>query len=193
MPQSPPPPPPPPSHHDSMSSTTVPLHLPSEIQQRLPPRIEITQLLNDGHQRVSIESQNGKPGSRDNNAENTKTIQLPTIIPQTLEPTSRIGQEIGRMEIKRSHPPVDSFGRANPKRAGNTESWLAHSRGDPAPVPCRYCHKGKPKFEGCILLPGYFCGACTNCHINGEDSRCDYYQSSGMYLLSSSSHENQLV
>jgi Protein of unknown function (DUF3716) len=40
---------------------------------------------------------------------------------------------------------------------------LLATRGDVAPVPCNSCANGRGKFSVCVILEGYFKGACASC------------------------------
>ena len=60
----------------------------------------------------------------------------------------------------------------------NYEASLADQRGTPSYRPCTHCsHPSRPggPFTVCIVLAGFFDGACTNCKVNNTASRCSLY------------------
>ncbi|KAK4665677.1 hypothetical protein QC763_403925 [Podospora pseudopauciseta] len=69
--------------------------------------------------------------------------------------------------VKRDH-------RRNPmynwQPHADCEAALAHSRGDIAPEPCDRCREGQGRFAECVVMPGKFKGACTNCRWAAKDS-----------------------
>ena len=60
----------------------------------------------------------------------------------------------------------------------NYEACLADQRGMPPPLQCKHCsHPSRPggPFTECVVLTGFFGGACTNCKVNNTASRCSLY------------------
>jgi hypothetical protein len=56
---------------------------------------------------------------------------------------------------------------------------LLATRGDIAPVPCHACMKGRGKFNICVVLDGFFKGACASCQLSGRPNRCSIKQIDG--------------
>jgi hypothetical protein len=54
----------------------------------------------------------------------------------------------------------------------NLEATLAYTRGVLQEEECTHCAKGSGPFTSCVVMPGFFKGACTNCHYNDNASRC---------------------
>lgn len=57
-------------------------------------------------------------------------------------------------------------------RPVNHEAALAQSRGHEAPTACEHCQRQRGVWIGCVIVPGYFRGACANCHYMGQGTRC---------------------
>lgn len=57
-------------------------------------------------------------------------------------------------------------------RPVNHEAALAQSRGQEALAPCDHCNRQRGIWVGCVVVPGYFRGACANCHYMGQGTRC---------------------
>ncbi|RDW91141.1 hypothetical protein BP5796_02306 [Coleophoma crateriformis] len=56
----------------------------------------------------------------------------------------------------------------------------AHLVGIPAAEPCDFCSRKGGDLVGCIVLPGEFRGACTNCVFASRRAACDFpYQATG--------------
>jgi len=88
-------------------------------------------------------------------------------LPQTRNSILRAGRIAPRLT-----PPATS------QINSNYEASLADQRGSPAPRPCKHClHPSRPggPFTECIVLTGFFEGACTNCKVNNTASRCSLY------------------
>ncbi|CAD6441934.1 3ee1b2a2-ad7f-463b-b83f-070cfaa8e255 [Sclerotinia trifoliorum] len=58
------------------------------------------------------------------------------------------------------------------RRVPNEESWLATQVGELQVRACRNCAKGNGPFTDCVVVPGRFKEACTNCYYGGTGSRC---------------------
>jgi len=88
-------------------------------------------------------------------------------LPQTRNSTLRAGRTTPRMTT-----PATSQIRSN------YEACLADQRGMPPPLQCKHCsHPSRPggPFTKCVVLAGFFGGACTNCKVNNTASRCSLY------------------
>jgi hypothetical protein len=86
---------------------------------------------------------------------------------QTRNSTLRAGRMAPRLT-----PPATS------QIIANYEASLADQRGVLPPQRCKHClHPSRPggPFTECIVLAGFFEGACTNCKVNNAASRCSLY------------------
>jgi hypothetical protein len=100
-------------------------------------------------------------------------------LPKTRKSSMRAGRIAPRLT-----PPATS------QINSNYEASLADQRGSPPPRPCTHCsHPSRPggPFTVCIVLAGFFGGACTNCKVNNTASRCSLY-SSAFYTSDLSDH-----
>lgn len=62
----------------------------------------------------------------------------------------------------------------DPRRPWNLEVSLAFMRGEVVSDACKHCLKTQGPFKECVILPGYFQGACTNCEYNDHGERCTF-------------------
>jgi hypothetical protein len=88
-------------------------------------------------------------------------------LPQTRNSILRAGRIAPRLT-----PPATS------QINSNYEASLADQRGSPPPRACRHClHASRPggPFTECIVLEGFFEGACTNYKVNNTASRYSLY------------------
>ena len=61
-------------------------------------------------------------------------------------------------------------------RHANREAALAFSVGDlrTGTAACDRCQRNRGAFVGCVVVSGFFKGACANCHHGGEASKCSF-------------------
>lgn len=59
-------------------------------------------------------------------------------------------------------------------RAVNHEAIIGTCVGSIAAVACVHCSSRYGCFAHCVVVAGYFHGACTNCHYNSEGNRCSF-------------------
>ena len=88
-------------------------------------------------------------------------------LPITRNSSLRAGKTAPRLS-----PPATS------QITSNYEASLADQRGSLSYRPCTHCsHPSRPggPFTDCIVLAGFFDGACTNCKVNNTASRCSLY------------------
>ena len=66
----------------------------------------------------------------------------------------------------------------NPRYDGRNANWeagLAQRCGQVASSPCSSCAGGYGCFTECVVLSGFFRGACANCHHGSTAVRCSFY------------------
>ncbi|KAF7947357.1 uncharacterized protein EAE97_004606 [Botrytis byssoidea] len=69
----------------------------------------------------------------------------------------------------------------------HTAASLAYERGDEAIEPCSYCRReDRGTFKNCVVMPGRFSGACTNCKFVNRGSLFTLHNKNAVKSQSSS-------